>query len=107
MIYCVEGNFGTKKNLAKLTTDQKFPKFSPSKFIHIVKSHVRVIPLSLLTSRYCMHKNTVYTTLKLHYMGNTPYYNAPNFISKKMILQAICQIFLPPKFPSIRYSSRA
>ena len=104
--YRMEGNFGATKIWQNWRLTKNFPNFHHPN-LYTVKSHVRVIPLSLLTSRYCMRKNTVYTTLKLHYMGNTPYYNAPNFISKKMILQTICQIFLPPKFPSIRYSSRA
>ena len=50
-----------------------------------------------------IQKNTGYNTAKLNCKRYFPYSNSPNFISPKVVQQTIHQIFLPPKFPSIRY----
>ena len=44
-----------------------------------------------------------HATPELNCKGHAPYSNSPNFISPKVVQQTICLIFLPPKFPSIRY----
>ena len=50
----LEGNFGGKlwhhENLAKLTTNQKFAKFSPSKFLHIYGKVCSIADAQLLNT---------------------------------------------------------